>query len=109
MARPAYSTPLIVAGLTPGGGTVYDVPERYVAVVRDVSGYVHAGDTGACEIHLLAFGATAWDIHCCDQGDRTFHWEGRIVVPGPSTLSVGMTGGGAASGDIMVSGYLLSA
>lgn len=109
MARPVYSE-LLASGTITGTATAEVVlPDPYTWVVRDISGRYLAGDTGG---GLVIFGINDigfFDVYFPQKRSGFYHWEGRVVAPGPTTLSIACPDTGAAAQvAYLVSGYRLT-
>jgi hypothetical protein len=108
MARPVYSTAFIDQVLFPGSESWETIVTDDVVVVRDVSGTIQAGTAGNLELSITVndIELAHWDVPA--GAYVNYHWEGRRVAPGPTTLVAACTGGTGFVVSVAVSGYLLT-
>lgn len=109
MARAVYSTQLF-SGIVVGPDTVtFDVPEGFIAVVRDVVISIAGGLDAAATFFMDVDGAFPLAFVTPAGWGGVQSWEGRMVSPGPSTIALSQGGSAEVTWNFVVSGYLLSA
>jgi hypothetical protein len=108
VARPVYSASFVAQTVTNVAPATFEVPMGYVAVVRDISGVCESPSPGFGVRLLFTSGAVQFATIFIPPGVySTFHWEGRVVRPGPEDITVTMDQE-LADADVFVSGYLLT-
>jgi hypothetical protein len=108
VSRPLYSARFIAEFVLNGSVVLYEVPADRTAVVRQVVANAGAGATGSGTISVVGDPITFVVFSWCDQETDTRYWQGRLVLPGPSSIIVQCTGGADFGGQVEVSGYLLN-
>lgn len=105
-----YSTSLLIAQLSLGDSAFVDLEPPYTYVIRDITIYF---DTGAdelegCDVTLQVDHLTFWRATAPTRFAGNFHWEGRIVVPSPASISAQVTANAESSVNLFISGYQLT-
>jgi hypothetical protein len=106
VSRPVYSRLLLEASITGGDSDLQLLPDASTYVVRDIS-WIVASDTGGCSLSVEVNGTGLLRASYPGRTQTSGHWEGRRVAPGPSSVSIGLTGAGS-SADVVISGYELT-
>jgi len=102
-----YSTQFAAVNLTGSLTTLYTVPAGFVAVVRDVSGFMTTTTVGEAIVLSLQLANVNFATFQSDGSTyQDVHWEGRVVMPAGESLQVADS---VAAGALVVSGYLLAA
>jgi hypothetical protein len=103
-----YSTQFFEGTASSGLLGIYTVQSGFVAIVRDVSGFLLPPGGGGI---ALAGGTSLgsewlWYETLATLGPIQVAWRGRLVIPAGESFDLTVTGGG--SGSAVVSGYLLT-
>jgi hypothetical protein len=108
VARPVYSTIFIAQVLIPGSESYEEIVTDDVSVVRDISGTIQSGTAGNLELSVTVndIEIAHWDAPAGVYVN--YHWEGRRVSPGPSTIVAIASGGSGFVVNVSISGYLLT-
>jgi hypothetical protein len=108
MPRTVYSLPLLAAVMAVGSPVSAVVPNGFTWVVRDISGTWACPTSGVGEIIFEADGITFLQYWVPPGHQDGFHWEGRVVIAGLSTLTVATAGDAGFTAQFRLSGYELS-
>lgn len=106
MPRAVYSTRFLATAGDPIATVEYTVPDGFVAVVRDVTGYAVNGGTGGITVWLSIEGWVLWHLPAPPSVPTTYTQSMRVVLQAGETLTA--QGGYTATSSVLVSGYLLS-
>lgn len=108
MAARLYSTRFMSGEIVGAASIDYEVPDGWVIVVRNVTWSIAGGLDASCTLAVTLEGVSPlqWNLPSAFTGSDT--WEGRMVAPGPTTLTFASTGSGEATVQVNVSGYLLT-
>lgn len=107
--RNVYTEQLLSLSLGPTEIGTYETPEGYVAVIRDVTGYLD--NQGGESIAEVVCGPTSgnpliWD--CPNDTGIRMHWQGRMAIPFGDAFTVALGGPTTCSADIVVTGFVLT-
>jgi hypothetical protein len=106
MAR-LYSTNLILDTIDSGSDASYDVEDGFVVVIRDISATViNPYDAPGATWWVAVDGLNIAQWYYPPDVYTTEHWEGRVVAPGPLTITADSDGDVVV--ELAVSGYLLT-
>jgi hypothetical protein len=101
-----YSEFLFLGNIPGGGFEEVSLDPDYLWVMRDVTATLQTNlhNSGFININVNGSNVITWTQ--MDNTTETWHWEGRLVFPGPPGLSI-FCGGTDAELEIAVSGYKL--
>lgn len=106
MAR-VYSEQLIHTTVAGGTTAEYTVTSGFVVVIRDMQVFLINPPGPGDAFQIITDGLTVLQWNMPGDWLSTESWQGRIVVPGPSTFTAG-TAGLTAVAEITISGYVLT-
>lgn len=106
MAR-VYSTQFIVGTLAFGDSIFYEVPDGYLAIVRDINGVQFTDSSGPGNFTVDFDGVFWFQRGLPNYTEAELFWQGRAVAPAPTTITA--TCSGVSGGiEVVISGYLLT-
>lgn len=107
MALRLYSSSLLAATIPGGDDAIYDVTDGFVVVVRDLSGTLDTNEGSGAVFIIDLNGVPFYRLVAPASFEGTYHWEGRLVAPGPSTITATLSGVSCIA-NLCMSGYVLT-
>ena len=107
MARPLYSTSFFIGSVAVGTVDLVPLLSTFRYVIRDVTVFLESEDAFSVFLHVDLNGNTILKFSVTGFERRTYHWSGRIVVPGDTLVALQCFGTTGFT-NVAMSGYQLT-
>jgi hypothetical protein len=105
---PVYTEDVVRIPFTVPGFFGYTVPDGYRLIVHNITGLIYAESDSEAVFQITAGLGTYWQWICPPLRFRQFEWNGQQAVDAGVELGITLNTPGAASGDIAITGAVLT-